>query len=36
MSYKAFIVEYLDEGKIVKVTINRPKSLNAMNSDFFT
>lgn len=36
MSYKAFRVEYLEEETIVKVTINRPKNLNAMNLDFFT
>ena len=35
MSYKVFQVEYLDEGKIVKVMINRPKALNAMNTTFF-
>ncbi len=35
MSYKAFKVDKLEDGKIVRVAINRPKNLNAMNPDFF-
>ena len=35
MSYNAFKVEELQDGQIIKVTINRPKKLNAMNPDFF-
>lgn len=35
MSYSAFQVESIDNGQIAKVSINRPKSMNAMNPAFF-
>jgi enoyl-CoA hydratase/carnithine racemase len=35
-SYSTFRVESIDEGKIVRVNISRPKALNAMNMPFFT
>ena len=35
MSYSVFKVEEFDDGKIIKITINRPKALNAMNPAFF-
>ncbi len=34
-SYEAFKVDKLDNGKIAKVSINRPKAMNAMNPAFF-
>ena len=35
MSFETLKVEELEEGKIVRVTISRPKALNAMNLTFF-
>ena len=35
MSFETLKFEQLDEGKIVRVTISRPKALNAMNQTFF-
>lgn len=35
MSYSAFTVTKIDDGKIAKVSINRPKAMNAMNPAFF-
>lgn len=29
-------VEHLKEGKIARITISRPKAMNAMNPQFFT
>lgn len=35
MSYSVFKVDYLHDKTIAKVTINRPKAMNAMNPQFF-
>ncbi len=35
MPYKAFKVDSIDNGQIARVSINRPKSINAMNPAFF-
>jgi len=35
MSYSVFKVEKLEGGQIAKVSINRPKAMNAMNPAFF-
>ena len=35
MSYETLKVDFLKEGTIAKVTISRPKSMNAMNPKFF-
>lgn len=36
MSLKTLKLEEIDEGKILRITIDRPQRLNAMNEDFFS
>jgi enoyl-CoA hydratase/carnithine racemase len=35
MSYSIFKIEKIDNGQIAKISINRPKAMNAMNPPFF-
>ena len=35
MSFETIKVEELDQGRIIKVSLCRPKTLNAMNPTFF-
>jgi enoyl-CoA hydratase/carnithine racemase len=35
-AYTTLRVEELDDGRIIRVNLSRPKSLNAMNLPFFT
>lgn len=35
MSYSAFKIEKIHNGQIAKLSINRPKAMNAMNPAFF-
>ena len=35
MSLKTLKLEEIDDGKILRITIDRPQRLNAMNEDFF-